>query len=274
MGCRDDVDCDAKGWLSLVRSQPGSVLVRQPSVRLPWIGALLVASLLGSTWMSAADAHPKADRQASTQAWQRVHHADLDGDRRPDTIWFTLGKDFRVPSEELPSGRWTVHARISSTGATVSRTFQADGYGAITKRKWTPWAGATDLDHVGGQEIVLGAQGAADATLYRVLVYWNGSLRVLPSPPSPNTPDWVIIGAYLHGAGFRCTAHGVAATDYEPANNRATRWRLDRSSYIWSSDAWRLVSAKTRYVPSKSDHPPRAVGHYGGFICNGLPRGL
>jgi hypothetical protein len=253
-----------------MRSQLGRALVRQPGVRLAWICPVLVALLVGSTSMSPALAYTRTAKPA----WRTVHYADLDGDGQPDKIWFTLGKDFRFRSQGFPTGHWTVHARISSTGETVSRTFTVDDYGALSKRRWTPWVGATDLDHTGGQDIVLGAEGAADAVLYRVLVYWNRALRILPSPPSPNTPAWVIIGPYFHGGGFRCTPHGVAATDYGATNNRATRWRLDRSDYVWSNDAWRLVSAKTRYVHSKADHEPRAVRRYGGFKCKGLPHSL
>jgi hypothetical protein len=243
-------------------------LIRLTCVKRPWLCAVLVAAMFGSMPMSTASAHSPS----MTPAWARVHYADLDGDGHADKIWFTLGADFDPGRWGQKSGHWTVHALISSTGATVSRTFLVDGYGALSKTHWTPWVGATDLDHTGGEEIVLGAEGAADAVLYRVLVYWNGSLRILPSPQAPNTPDWVIIGAYLHGAGFRCSAHGVTATEYAAANRRATRWKLDQSSYVWLNDSWRLVSAKTRTVHAKPEHAPPVVARYGGFACKGLPR--
>jgi hypothetical protein len=200
-----------------------------------------------------------------------VHYADLDGDGHPDRIWFTAGAGFHFTSNGLPAGRWTLHATLSSTGQTASRTFRVNGYGWPSRRRWTPWVGATDLDHTGGQEIVLGAEGAGDAALYRAVVYWDGALRILPSPGTPpNTPDWVIVGAYFHGGGFRCTQHGVAFLSYGAANRRATRWRVERSDYVWLDDAWQLVHTTTRYLHSRAGHAPRGVVRYGGFSCEGL----
>jgi hypothetical protein len=236
---------------------------------------MLVVALANSAVAAPASAQHRTtvQRRTTVPAWQRLHHADLDGDGRPDTIWFTVGRDFRTKSNVgiPPQGHWTVHARISSTGQTVSRTFRANGYGQLPKRRWTPWVGATNLDHTAGQDIVLGAEGAADANLYRALVYWSGKLRVLPSPPATNSPDWVIVGAVFHGAGFHCTKRGVAAVDYAAVNNRATRWRLDRTRYVWRSDAWHRVGGKSRLVRTPVRQPPRNVLRFGGFECHGLP---
>jgi hypothetical protein len=61
-------------------------LVRLPAMKLAWVCAALVASLVG---MTPAAASPRA--RTATPAWRHVHYADLDGDGQQDRIWFTAG---------------------------------------------------------------------------------------------------------------------------------------------------------------------------------------
>jgi len=182
----------------------------------------------------------------------------------------TPARDFHIAGGS-PRGHWILQATISSTGARVSRVFPVDGYGAASKRKWTPWVGATDLDHTAGAELVLGAQGAADAAVYQVVVYWAGTLRTLPSPDAADPSLWPVVGAYLHGTGYRCRAHSLVTTAYA-ANRHVTRWHFRRSRYVWSDNRWHAVATRTRTAHARKEGkaPRGAFKHFYGFHCPGL----
>jgi hypothetical protein len=199
----------------------------------------------------------------------------MDGDGVPDRIVITTDNGFRF-SYGIGHGHYTVHVHLSSTGVTVTRRFDTGGYVGRGRGHWSPWFGAADIDHVGGDEIVLGAGSGASADLLRVVSYWAGALRILPPPPhldpSPLGTKWTVDGSAEHSLGYRCTAQGVEFRQIYSDSAHTLRWTAKRDSYVWRDSRWVHQRHEKQHLKARRDHYPTGTAYFGGFICKGLPR--
>jgi hypothetical protein len=222
---------------------------------------LLAISFAGPLLIPPASAASAATPQL--RRW--VEHADVDGDGTPDRIVITAGKDLRI-DQSTGFGHYTIQVHLSSTGATVSKRLDADGYDNLPAKRWTPWFGAADIDHVGGQEILLGEQSGASSSQFYVLVYTRGRLRSLPGPGGQT---WDVNSDADESNGFRCTADGIEARGYGQVGPGFSHWVVDRDWYVWRNNRWRHTKHIERHV-HRASQPP-GTRSFGGFQCAGLP---
>lgn len=199
-----------------------------------------------------------------------VHHADVDGDGRTDTVVIKP-----LPDLHVRGGFGTGHYRLRvelATGAVLTKRMRVDFYYGGAGQTWTPWLGKTQLDQVVGQELVLGRTSGAHTQVYAVVTYRSGRLHVLDSPDA--TADWVINSSYGTGSqGWKCTAHGVRSRSVTP-NGAHTRYVIDVADYVL-----RLAWHETRHVhysvrADAHGNPPAYTESYPDFACPGLPPAL
>jgi hypothetical protein len=212
---------------------------------------------------------PMSGQAAVSTLHQRrwVHHADMDGDGIPDRIVITADKDLKI-DQFNGSGHYTLHVRLSSTGKVLSERFAVTDYNNLPAKRWSPWFGSADIDHVGGREILLGDESGASSSQFYVIVYSRGRLRALPSPDGA----WGFNSDVDESNGFRCTADGIEARGFGMVGRGFDHWVVDRDYFVWHDNAWHRTKRVHRRIRSK--HEPRGTRGFGAFQCRGLAGGV
>lgn len=217
-------------------------------------GALAAVVVTGPLPASATSAH----------TW--TFRAQVDGLRGKDAITITALPGFKITRFGTGSGTVKVHVDLDGGGAT--EVF-VDVVGYLSVRSpWTPWLGATDLDHQPGKELVLGFSTGAHAQLFSAYAYRDGQLLELPSPLGD---DWFINSSFGTGSsGWRCTRHGVEVRAVSsPVRGHV---RITRSKYEWRTTGWvRTTHHVRRAHVDAHGNPPAATSRYPTFSCRGLP---
>jgi hypothetical protein len=137
---------------------------------------------------------------------------------------------------------------------------------------WTPWLGATNLDHRGGREIMLGFSTGAHSQSFTVLNYRAGRLRELRAPAGSS---WAVNSSFGTGSfGWRCTRTGVESRSVFPGGGSPT-YRIVRNRYVRQSGRWLRTSHVDKTVAADAQgNPPAATDDYPRFNCAGLPRNI
>lgn len=199
-----------------------------------------------------------------------VHHTDVDGDGVTDRVTIVRGDDLHV-SQGMGSGHYTVRVALSS-GGHVAKRLNASYYYSARQDPWTPWFGATQIDHHRGKELLLGYTSGAHAVVFHMLTYRSGRLRVL-LPPSPHDDQggWLINSSVGTGSqGWKCTDRGVMSRNLYP-NGKHTAYVIDRASFVFNG-SWQRTAHVHRTVPADANgQPPAYTDSYASFACRGLP---
>jgi hypothetical protein len=238
---------------------------------------LVTALTVGSAILVAAPtSHAAAGGPARAQAvtslaghhWR--HRVQVDGKARRDAVVMIGGKDLELDSFGNGIGHVLVRVHLSNGRRTLSSR-QFLGYVSV-RRPWTPWLGATNLDHRGGKEIVLGFSTGAHSQFFTVLHYRAGRLRVLKAPARSS---WGVNSSFGTGSsGWRCTRAGVESRSVFPGGGSPT-YRIVRNRYVWRTGRW----VRTRHVAKTvaadaQGNPPASTNDYPRFICPRLPRNI
>src|SRR3954454_22956430 len=118
--------------------------------------AVGIAPMLGAVPTSHAAASRTARAQATTSlAGHRwPHRVQVDGKAGRDAVVIIGGKDLTLYSFGTGPGHIRVRARLTN-GRRTSSSRQLLSYLSV-RSPWTPWLGATNLDHQGGKEMMVG----------------------------------------------------------------------------------------------------------------------
>lgn len=199
-----------------------------------------------------------------------TYHADVDGDGHPDRIRITAGSDLK-PGSLGWTGHYTVSVHLSSTGKTVTHRLHLAYYFSAYQR-FTPWYGAAHLIGWHRKQLVLGRENGAHTVLFHVLSLRHNRLVSLPAPAASRS-GWFINASFGTGEqGWRCVAHGIEYRDVHPVNEKITRFRVTRSSFVRHGSGWKRIHHFSAVAPAGSGHqPPRRTQRYASFACAGLP---
>ena len=236
-----------------------------------FVTALAVSStvLVSVTTSDAAPAQTHADTSLAGHHWR--HKVQVDGTAGRDTVLITGGKDLTLDSFGMGTGHIRIRVELANSRRILTLR-QFISYYSV-RQPWTPWVGATDLDHRGGKEIVLGFSTGAHAQLFTSLTYRAGHLRRLRAPGSSS---WMINSSVGTGSsGWRCTTTGVQGRSVAPSATDPTTFRIQRNSYVQGAHGWVRTSHFVKTVDADAQgNPPASTDHYPTFDCPGLPRDL
>ncbi|WP_284303996.1 hypothetical protein [Mobilicoccus caccae] len=211
------------------------------------LGAALLAAPATLTAPTAAQAAPSAmTAPAAAAAWAKpvpkgdvTSRVDVDGDGRGDLT------TFRTISRDQETARYRLTVR-TSRGKTSSLSFALPDY--LDQPASDFWVGATGIDGVRGNEIVLDLiGGVGDATDIRTYAWRNGKLVLVPAAGSssrfPNWPlMWVDFGRAT-GFTFSMGKSGIRyVTKHDLKASRSGRTFTGTNTlYRWSGNGWRKL---------------------------------
>jgi hypothetical protein len=229
-------------------------------------GSVVLAAV--PTSHAAAEVPTRADAVTSLAGHHWRHHVQVDGKSGPDPVVIIGGKDLELNSAKIGTGHILVRVHLTNSPRVVSSR-QFLSYGSVSS-PWTPWLGATNLDHRGGRELVLGFSTGAHSQFFTVLNYRAGRLRALRAPAHLS---WGVNSSFGTGSfGWRCTSKGVESRSVFPGGGSPT-YRVVRNRYVWGAGRWVRTSHVGRTVPADAQgNPPAYTDDYPRFICPGLPR--
>jgi hypothetical protein len=235
--------------------------------------ALLAA---GATVPAAAVTHRPAVPAKSLAGHVWRYNEQIDGKGGVDKVVIDAGKDLtldRFGPGSGGSGHFTVRVHLAGTTTNVSSRQLMGGY--LSPRKhWTPFYGATNLDHKGGKEILVGFSTGAHLQSFTALTYSGGTLTVLAAPE--NETYWSVNNSFGTGSdGWLCTSKGVEGRSVTPTNSKATHFRIVRNTFVYKSGGWVRTHHFATTVKAKSPgNPPKYTDSYAEFACPGLPAAL
>jgi hypothetical protein len=232
-----------------------------------------VLAVSGAMTGAVSTSRPAAAGTASSQSGTSLaghhwrHRVQVDGRSGPDTVVIIGGKDLELDSTGFGTGHIVVRVNLS-TGRRVVSSRELVGYLSVLS-PWTPWLGATDLDHRGGKELVVGFTTGAHSQFFTVLGFRAGRLRELRAPADLS---WGANSSVGTGSfGWRCTSRGVESRSVFPGGGSPT-YRVVRNRYVWRTGHWVRTSHVARTVPADAQgNPPAYTDAYPRFICPGLP---
>jgi hypothetical protein len=218
---------------------------------------------------NAAASQTHADTSLAGHHWR--HQVQVDGKAGRDTVLITGGKDLRLDSFGMGTGHIRVRVQLAN-GRRIQSSRQFISYFSV-RQPWTPWVGATNLDHRGGKEILLGFSTGAHTQLFTSLTYRAGRLRPLHAPGSSS---WMVNSSVGTGSsGWRCTDTGVQGRSVTPDAVPASTFRIQRNSYVKGARGWVRTGHFVTTVAADADgNPPASTNDYPTFNCPGLPRSL
>src|SRR3954451_6036316 len=227
---------------------------------------LVVVGVLAAALLPASPASPaSAGQPAAGDTWH--YRAQVDGLGGKDAVTITPQPGFAVYDFGQGQGQLLVHVDCAS-GAIAEVYVDSVDYYSV-RSPWTPWLGATGLDHQAGKEMGLGTSSGAHAQLFAAYAYRQGQLVELSSPLGG---EWMVNSSFGTGSsGWRCTGHGVEARAVSAA--RAGKVRVSLKRYVLSDSGWKGAGGKVRTVPVNAQgNPPAFTNDFPTFACKGLPR--
>jgi len=174
-------------------------------------------------------------------ARRATHLVDVDGDARLDRVTISWA---HLRDVVLGSGtaQLTVHF---ATGRVEAAGWRVDTWKDTRRRHSMPWLGATNLDGLPGDELLVGRDIGASNTFFKVFADDGRALRVLPPPP--HSQGWEIGGSVGTGTQvIGCPIGKVAVIDSLPHHPNRMLHRHDylvsTTVYRWSWTHWHIVS--------------------------------
>lgn len=229
------------------RSRPRSV-----GVLLGGLGLALAASACGTagTERTATPAEPGVTTGAAPD--RSVARTDVDGDGAADTVYY------RVRSADV--------ARVvvrTSSGQRLVR--------GLSTKFWPrgQWYGATPLDGVPGDELVVGTWMGAHTPMFTVLTYRFGDLEVMDNPAGIYGRLWPIDAFYNGYLGWtrtvedgevRLTLRSVLRT------GQTKEFTGEAEHFRWAGNGW--VRAGVEPISVRGD---KRAAQIGGWHVKGLP---
>ena len=224
---------------------------------------ITACAALGLAALAAGTVTAPATAAALPHRW--VHHVDVDGDGARDRVVLVRGDDISV-DHRTGSGHFRVRVHLAS-GNVVSKRMSVSYYYDGTGDHWSPWFGATQIDHVDGRDLVVGSTSGAHTQVYNVVAYRPGKLVKVISPGSGPEDGWTVNSSAGTGSwGWRCTKQGMQSRLVYPRGD-GSRSTIDRARYLYDG-SWQ----RTKHVHYTVDGgPPAYTNDYATFACNGLP---
>lgn len=198
------------------------------------------------------------------------YRAQVDGIGRADRITMTGGHDLRT-SKVGGTGHFLLRVHLAGSSNLLSSRQRVDYYYS-SRKPWTPWYGASDLDRRPGKELLVGFTSGAHTQIYTALTDRGGSLVKLKAPGNGKYSFWGVNSSYGTGSeGWKCTTAGVESRSVYP-NSRHTRFHIARDRYVFRAGSWVRTHRVARTVDADaSGSPPKYTDHYASFDCPGLP---
>ena len=198
------------------------------------------------------------------------YQAQVDGVGGLDRIVIVGSKDLHL-NDIGGSGHITVSVRLAGTRRVASKRLDLSDYYSPQKH-WTPWYGATQLDHGFGKELLIGSTSGAHTQVFTALTYRDGKLRKLGAPGGKYA-SWGVNSSYGTGnEGWRCTSDGVESRAVYPNNIHRRRFHIVRDKYAYRSGRWsRTGHYATTVAANNHGNPPTYTDNYFRFACPGLP---
>jgi hypothetical protein len=223
------------------------------------LAGVLAAVLPAVPALAASAAVPSAG-----DTWH--YRADIDGDGAQDAVTISALPGFTVNDYGQGQGQVLVHVDFASGGFAEAYVDSVDYYSV--RSPWTPWLGASDLDHRPGKEIVIGTSTGAHAQLFAAYAFRQGELIELSSPLGG---DWMINSSFGTGSsGWHCTRHGVEVRAVSAP--RSGKVRVTLKSYVLRDSGWKRSGGHVRTVPVNAQgNPPAFTNAFPTFACKGLP---
>lgn len=214
---------------------------------------LTALALTGGLTLGAdsAEAAPQA-APSIVAAVTDVAKADVDGDKRPDTISVTM-----LPGS---TDRFRLSVKLA-TGKSVSTTYTTMYNLSRSER---PLYGAAAMDGQAGSEIIVRNGSGPHTWWYRVFTMRNGRLMVVNSPES-RTPNWctdsgAVGWRFFIVKGTRMAEHRLIDM-YGPSVGGKYAGTL--TTFRWKSGGWQRVSAKSLRAAPNSKEAAFAIGWHG-----------
>lgn len=217
--------------------------------------ALGAAPVLAPTVASAAVQH----------RW--VHHADVNGDGVTDRVVLVADDDL-VVRQGAGTGHFTVRFELGGLDYVGERRMHVSYY--YGGSNWTPWFGATQIDHRPGKDVIVGFTSGAHTQVFHIVTLHRGVMRTIEAP-GKQPAQWALNSSAGTGAwGWRCTSDGVESRVVYP-NRDLSRYHIDRSSYVRQGSDWTRTSHFSDTVDADANGaPPAYTDDYATFDCKGL----
>jgi hypothetical protein len=227
-----------------------------------------VAALITATATSQAAAPGNAPSDVQHR-W--VHHTDVNGDGVIDRVVLIAGDDLTV-QQGTGSGHFTVRFKLGGLDYVGDKRMRVDYYYGGRGSDWTPWFGATQIDHHPGKDVIVGSTSGAHTQVYNIVTLHRGAMRTLEAPGDGPEKGWALNASVGTGAwGYRCTDDGVQSRLVYP-NRDHTRYHIDRSSYVREQSDWTRTHHFHETVDANAHgDPPHYTSDYATFDCKGLP---
>lgn len=223
-----------------------------------------------TTASTAASEQGSAQRVRDLSGHRWHYRAQVDGARGVDRVVIVGGKHLRLGQFQpgQGDGHVTVQVHLAGSGRTLSaRRFLT--YTSVRK-PWTPWLGATDLDHRSGQEILIGFSTGTEQS-FTALTDRGGRLVRLSSPFGTT---WSVGEVSFNDyGGWKCTGNGVERRSVSPTSASNKHYRIVHDRYAYRAGAWVRTRHGVRTVAATSSgQPPAYTGKFVRFACSGLPK--
>ena len=216
------------------------------------VAVALAGAVVAAPTATAAPATPaRTTAPAATQAAKTfTHRVDIDGDGRKDTV--TL---------RLVSSRGDVNGYRLAVRTAKGRSSSLPVYVTENMNNPTPrdlWVGATGIDGVRGNEVMLDlGGGVGDFAWIHTYTWRNGKLTPLAAPNSTRTSrSWTVTFPPFPVSGWTFSMKGDTRYVVHHQLNASPSGRTysgTNTTYRWTPKGWKKVStAKSGVVSRKT----------------------
>lgn len=233
---------------------------------------LLPAATITAAGADRAVLHDEPMAAGRSLAGEQWHYrAQVDGRGGKDRITITAQPGFTLDNG-FGLGQVLLHVDFAGHRG-FAEAWQDVSYYSV-RTPWTPWLGATNLDRVGGKEIVLGFSTGAHAQGFIAYAYRSdGELLLFRAPR--RSDSWFVNSSWGTGtSGWKCTRRGVQARAVSASGGSTARAKV--ISYAMGGNGeWRRTKRVVRTVAVDSQgNPPAYTATFARFACPGLPKAV
>lgn len=209
--------------------------------------ALTACTLAAPLVVAAPTSAHAASEPKPVPAGNVTYRVDVDGDSRPDTV------TFRLIARRESTDRFRLTTR-TATGRSASLDVRAED---VDQKASDVWVGATGIDGMRGNEIVLNLVTVGDATDIRSYAWRAGKIVPVAAPGRPaRWPDWHLMWVDFgraNGWTFSQGRSGIRYVTYHDLKGSPSGRTFTGTNtlYRWQGTGWRKLSVKRVQVTRK-----------------------